>query len=185
MSASWNNAGSGGGYIAQVSSKILADLDNTRRLTLEVVVDLDDATGFGSRLVHIGTGSTTYLGLIIEDGSVTFPINGSTSIQWNIAVGSLSGPTVLTVVFDSTQSNINNRIDFYVNGSPGPTSQFGPAQNQSFDLASTDNFVIGNRPNGSRSIEGEIGYVAIYDRRLSQQEVADNATALLVSHDTR
>lgn len=181
----WTNAGVGGGFIASASNKIFNQLDGSREVTVEVVVDLDDADSSGSRLFHIGSGSTTDLGLMITNGSVIFPVNGSYSIEWNLQVGNLSGPTVLTVVFDSSRFNINDRIDFFVNGSRGPTSQIGPAPNVAFDFGPGTDVVIGNRPSGSRSIDGDIGYVAVYDRALSSLEVAANAAALLVSHDTR
>lgn len=181
----WNQAASSGAFAATASSKIFSDLDGTRRLTIEVVVDPADATVFGSRILHIGDGGQTDLGLIMTDQNVYLGINGFTHINWPLNVRARAGPTVLTVVYDSERSSINDRLDLYVDGMPGPISMYGPDEEQTFDIDSNATVIIGNSGRNDRSLAGDILYVAVYDRPLSATEVANNAAALLVDHDTR
>ncbi len=183
-SASWGAPGGAGAFAELASQKVLTALLDGRRATIEIVVEDLGSSSATSGLVHLGPTSFGALGLYVTQDQLILALDGSTDIRWNVALG---GPLreVITVVIDTSQPSVNDRIDLYLDGSPGPLSQLGPDRHRSINLVAGDSVFIGNLPGASASVGGRIGYVAIYDRPLTPAEVADNASSLRVSHDTR
>lgn len=181
---SWLSAGGNGWMGSVANSKFYNAIDNGQRATIEVVVNVDDASSQLSRLFQYGDSQTIVCGLLVSDTQVVFAVNNNTSIRWDIDLRLRPGPTVLTVVYDSTRSLVGDRIDFYIDGQTAPSSDFGPGPGWRFNALQTDTLVVGNRFSGNRSIEGEIFYMAIYDEPMSAAEVAQNATILLGTHDS-
>lgn len=184
-SASWSVPGGAGAFGDLVSPKVLVGLQDGRRATIEIVVEDLFPSSVTSSLVYLGPMSGGALGLYVTQNQLILALDGSTDIRWNVVLGGPLQREVITVVLDTSQPFITDRVDLYLGGSPGPSSQLGPDRHRSIKLLAGDSVFIGNGPGANASVGGRIGYVAIYDRPLTAAEVAANAASLRVSHDTR
>lgn len=93
--------------------------------------------------------------------------------------------TVLHLVVNSSAGSASERARLYVNGVEVLHSSVPIVQQDSIIfLAGMEYLGIGNEPGASRSLQGKVSYVAIYDVDLSSQEIANNAAILQSSDDS-
>jgi hypothetical protein len=203
----WPVAGVDGGPAAAVAGTKLQGFDGATTLTIEVVVDIEQATSSTSRICNLGAGPYSAFALgadlpeVVEDVPVIGPpidveLRGRFTTadysyaRFPVALGQL-GRVVLHAVIDTSESVRTDRMRLYVNGTREPIGELysdagagnGPAQGEALFVADTETFSIGNRTLGSRSPEGAIYYTALYGHALGQAQITHNALELLASDD--
>jgi hypothetical protein len=152
---------------------------------MEAVVEIETATGGGSRIIHIGEPATqnTEMGMTIDDaGLVELRWNGNTHVaEWNNTNLLGGGRHVVHLVVDV---DAQARARLYLDGQELPaTGASGPGQGEVLSLMAISELVLFNRTEGARTFEGVGYYAAIYDTALSPQDVSANAQALLAWDD--
>jgi hypothetical protein len=205
----WPVAAVDGGPATAVAGSKLQGFDGGTTLTIEVVVDIDQATSDTFRICNLGAGpySAFALGADLPEVVRNVPVIGppinvelrgrfTTSdysyARFPVALGQI-GRVVLHAVIDTTESVRTDRMRLYVNGTRIAVDELyselgdglGPAQGEALFVEATETFSIGNRTLGGRSPEGTIYYTAIYDHALEQAQISHNALELLANDDTR
>jgi hypothetical protein len=205
----WPVAAVDGGPAAAIAGTKLQGFDGGTTLTIEVVVDIDQATSSTSRLCNLGAGpySAFALGADLPEVVEDVPVIGSpvdvefrgrfttadySYARFPVALGRL-GRVVLHAVIDTSEDVRTDRMRLYVNGTREPIEDLyselgggmGPAQGEALFVEATETFSIGNRTLGSRSPEGTIFYTALYDYPLQQVQITHNALELLADDDAR
>lgn len=102
-----------------------------------------------------------------SDNRLLFSVGDSKYFMWNIPGIDTSQFYHLLVVYDSTQSNIDNKIKLYVNGTFIPKLTYGGITNQEV-RATTRSIQIGQT---SETFNGTIDEVMIWNRALSEEEI--------------
>ena len=181
----WDAPGEDGGPRVEILGTKIQDLDGLTEATIEVVVLLESVTEQASRLSHIGAGSGSDFTLSSSaDDQVEFRLTGSTPGVWSVPFSD-GNPVVLTLLFDSEEGEGSDRVLLFVDGEPVAASEYqAPPQGTTISLAPAGRYSIGNRGNGSRSIEGVLFYAAMYTVALDETQVAHNAEILLDDDDT-
>jgi len=181
--------------IPVLGTKVQSQLTGSPTATIEVVLDLNEVTMFGSRIVHIGGGS--------EPGWLTLrtdsPIKAQTYWQGDVLAGEwdlnwdLVGRVVVHLVYDTTEMDPVDRVRFYVNGVEfvdAAGDAVAPMQDQMIEIPGMNpmneevHFTLGNRGVAvQRSFAGALHYVALYDEALSSAQIDKNFLALIASDD--
>lgn len=167
-------------------TKLATQLTPATTVTIEIVAKVISA---GS-----AAGSESQLtGLRGSNPDFVLAAVGSTDLRFFRPFGNLGATwlgvhdqqrMVLHLVFDSTRSDPETRIELFKNGMPvAKTTSSPPGLNQNVGLGGGDDLVIGNRQNEDRSIEGTIFYVAYYKVALDGVEISNNAQRLIVNDD--
>ncbi len=191
---SWSaGAGTGGAAASDVrNSDFLSDFSGTQQATVELMIDVDNTTDYlagSSYLFWIGRRqhNTGYFTVFASNNRLYFGYDTFRELSWPLDLRTLApGPHLITLRFDSTAQD---KLDFFLDGVQFPeASDFTLRNNHSFTIntpAST--FVaLGNRATtigSGRSFEGEMHYAALYNERLTSQEIAANYARLILDHD--
>lgn len=184
----WPSAqGSGKLQIGLDHPKLSSRLRNADVVTIEVVVDIDDAGGQGSdnesQIAGMRGGNPDFMLVAIGRNDIAFrrPF-GQTGATWN---GVNAGQRMtLHLVFDPTQSDPDARLQLYKDGVVAAKSSSDPPPMGTGVMLSTgDDLLIGNDQGENQSIAGAIYYVAFYDLALDTAEIATNAQRLLANDD--
>ena len=182
---SWSAVRNDGRALADLSANpgFRARLDQTRQVTLEVVVRFDEVAN-ASRFIHVGNGSERgWLTLGATSDDFVVGLFGSEFIGVPIPNGTFGQRVVVTVVIDTTEFINFERLRLFVDGVRIFGADGTISRNDRLAIPSGRTLVLGNRPNGAASVRGELYYVGIYEEALSNTEVSDNVQALLVSDD--
>lgn len=164
--------------------KLSSRLRDGTRLTMEVVVDVDGASG--TTLCHIA-------GMRGSNPDFMLSAIGTSELRFhrpfNVLGASWDGINdhermVVHVVYDATAPDPERRIELYKNGVMVPkTTSNPPSLGSSLDLSTASELMIGNHQDENRSIAGTIYYVAFYDQPLAVGELSNNAARLLANDD--
>ncbi len=198
----WAAAGVRGVVSRGVGLSKFASLNNTVHGTIEVVARVDQASVYGSRLMHIGTSSESSFTLAISHpGPKDLPIAPPERLEmrtrghgdlstYRFAFFDFDHPServVIHAVYDSQEVEADDRIRMYVNGAELPRqaedAEERPLLDEQLFVEADDGVTIGNRDIGGRSIEGSIFYAAMYRAPLSQAEIEQNVAELLRTDD--
>ena len=167
-------------------TKLRTRLTTTPTITMEVVVQITNAgdSGSESHITGMRGGNPDFVLAAIDTTDLRlFKPFGTVGATW--ANANTQQRMVLHLVFDTTRTMPNERIELFRNGvNIAKTTGSAPNINSEVSLGSSDDFVIGNNQNEDRSIEGTIFYVAYYDVALSSTEITTNAARLLADDDT-
>jgi len=186
----WATAGVDGFVRASISgTKLEQSFNGASVATIEVVTSLTAVYDGQTRLVHFGYGTDPgRLSLRAQNiGTPSLWVTNSRRVEWNV---DLAQPRlVLHLVLDAAAPK-DDRARLYAMGARvDPSLVAEPIQDGlmvNLDSSSTE-FHIGNRPQATmsdgRSPAGTIHYVALYDVALTEDEIADNATALAIRDD--
>jgi hypothetical protein len=185
----WNRITAGARDRASVladGSKIASALDGSQTGTIEVVMDFAMVQEFGTRLVHIGSGTDPGVFTLRSHENTTnlqFSLNNNATGAWDVEFQG-GGRMVLHLVFDSRETNPGSKVVLYKNGvAMTPVSEPNPDAGATIVIGSNDYYVIGNRESGDRGGVGSIFYAALYSAALTPMEVAHNAGLLLLDDD--
>lgn len=185
---SWSAAGvDGAARVPADGTKAYAAIDGATQLTVELVVASSGVVDAGTRFVSIGTDMEwePFAVLARSTNAIDFRMNSTDrSARWSVDLGD-GQRRVFHFVVDTSAADQTDRIVAFIDGAPGNRIDGNsPGQGEAFALGSGRTFLIGNREGGSRSVQGTIYYVALYDRAMSVAEVENNATALEAFDDT-
>ncbi len=181
----WSVAHGSGRAFASVSGTKILDLDGLTEATIECVVAFDGGEASGTvcdRVAHVGVNDNGAFTLCSIDGDrADFRLNGTAAHAWPVGLSSL-GRVVLHVVFDSARALEEDRARLYLDGAlQAPSSAAVP---QAPIALASGQYVLGNRVDDAGSMEGTIFYCAHYTVALSPDEIANNASVLIVDDDT-
>lgn len=184
----------GGACSPIVGSKVRTTLASSTTGTIEVVVNLTEGSGNGSRLLHIGAeqnwgfsmGYSSDLGQppVIWFGGTYASTPAMNNIYrfWPVDLTTM-GRKVLTVVYDASAADDTDRARLYIDGVfmafDATRSQGRLIINDTIAVNDDQYICIGNRFVGVRTPVGSIAYAAMYSSALSQAEVKANSTRLL------
>lgn len=189
----WNAVrGDSAGIIPVVGTKIQSRLNGGTAATVEVVVNIDDAHFWGSRILHIGQGGSQWgLSLIMHDNqSLSFRFDDKKFEAWELTLS--GGRHVIHAVADTTERDQSNRMAVYVDGTRRPLYTGTcldnapcelPVLNEQVNISNDMNFTIGNSPSLTRSPQGAVYYAAVYDRALTSDEILSQTAKLMFSDD--
>ncbi len=168
-----------------VSAKVVNALSDSTEVTIELVVQQKAARTQCPRAFHIGRGAEASGQLVacFESGELHVRFNGNTRFQRELGLVD-TGRRVLHVVIDSTQSQANDRLRFFLDGMYLGASTSPMSQNEVLDVRSGDSFSIGNRVDGDRAFPGLIFYAAVYDVAFDDERVAGHNARLQMGDDT-
>lgn len=171
--------------VAVNGTKIRNSLNGSQTGTIEVVIDIDDVTGFSSRISHIGSGmqSGEFSLTSTSTGSLTVRVKGFDVGTFPVNLPA-SGRIVVHAVLDTTLATAGNRTRLYVDGAEiANTGGFDPLHNDTIAIGMSSSYVLGNRAIGDRSFQGTLHYGALYSAALTPAEIANNAAVLSASDD--
>jgi len=170
------------------NGNIGAKLDGAAEASFIIVADIDAGANNVSRLFHIGTDT--------GDGDLAVGVTTTVlQVRWDDEVQSgavaeveypiPSGLTVITGVIDTTEAVQADRVKLYYNNVLQTASQSALPLNNALDaINDTDRLVsIGNRPSGTRNIDGKIYYVELFTGQLTTQQITDSYDALVLDND--
>ncbi|MEQ9320735.1 MAG: LamG-like jellyroll fold domain-containing protein [Polyangiaceae bacterium] len=180
----WPNPGAdGSAQVIDVSDTPLGEgLAGSPTATVEVVARIDAVTGTSSRLFDIGHAAQTQLSLgsdILGSFEVRLADTAMGTFSSTDAIGTRQ---VYHLVIDLDAMG-RKAVALYADGAPHPTMSRHAVMTMGIPIDSLDAFVVGNRLDGNRSIEGFIGYVALYDVPFDDARIADHTARLLASDD--
>ncbi|MEQ8979439.1 MAG: LamG-like jellyroll fold domain-containing protein [Deltaproteobacteria bacterium] len=177
----WDDEGQGGSYARQVTPKIINAFTDTETLTMEAVVTVQ-ADANASRVFDIGTGFHSECALAVRTDAVYLVRNDNLNVFWSVDMNRKT-PAVVTAVFDQTATDASDRFRLYVDGvDQGPASA-ALQPGETFRILAGDTFLIGNAPTNDKSVDGRIGYVALYDVAFTDAEALQNAQILSQKND--
>lgn len=165
-------------------TKVKNMLDAQKKVTIEVVARIDGATANHTRLFAISTGQNN----VTSFGVYSTPIyvanfNDIEVGHWSADFGNL-GRAVFHVVIDTTDTNLSNRVRFYINGMPRLASGgTPPSQDAQLAFLDTESICLGNRDTQGRSFDGVLYYAALYADALTDVDIATNAEILKARDD--
>ena len=184
----WTALGSSGSVGGPVgATKVAERLDGKQTFSVELLTDVVDASR-DTHVLHLGPDDVLggALAMILSNNDVTLIRDGKGGLaEWDTSVVG-RGPVLVTITYDSTRSDPSDRVALYMDGELGPRQQFSPQPADALLVGPTGRIVIGNaNRDPPRSIEGWIGYVALYDVELTPDEVKRNAHRILIDDDSR
>ncbi len=160
-------------------TKVRTMLEGKMKGTIELVARIDSATVNFNRLFTITTDSANVFGLgVYSTPMYSARLNSADIGQWSADFGNL-GRAVYHLVLDTTDTNLSNRVRFYINGSL-QTASGGtpPLDNTAFIFAGAESICLGNRDTQLRSMDGTLYYAALYADAMSDADIAINAELL-------
>lgn len=149
--------------------------------TIEIVARVADVVSTTSRLFDIGQEAQGSLSL----GSPTLGTFEARLADQTVATFSATAPDlrhVYHLVVDLNAAD-TEEMALYADGAPLPTISRNVVTASAIPIAPLDALVIGNHVDENRSIEGFIGYAAIYDTAFDDARIAAHVTRLLASDD--
>jgi len=176
---------SGKAQVAFGGTKLITQLSPSATVTIEVVVDIDNA----------GTGNDQSQIAGLRGGNPDFMLaaDGNDTIHFYRPFGNLGATwagvhsqerMVLHLIYNANDATPENRIVLYKDGVEIPkTTSSPPSLGRTVGLGGSDSLLIGNSPNQDRSLSGAIYYVAMYNVALSPAAVANNSKRLLDNDD--
>ena len=183
----WTSVGAMGGPSADVAGTAVASaMNGAATATLEVVAQIEGLAADAPRSQLFGLTRMVMgppeLGIFGFDATTLRLGYGEMAAgSWPVP----AGRAVLHWVVDSNEASATERRRLYVDGVLTASSDaIGP------DAASTIggfmgvSLVIGNRTPSGQSLQGVVFYAALYDRALSEVEVAHNAVLLAADDDS-
>ncbi|WP_050434036.1 LamG-like jellyroll fold domain-containing protein [Chondromyces crocatus] len=184
---SWAMPSSDGrGVLSVGTTKVVDQLQGAKQLTLEVVLSIASGSVSGaSAITYLGTGGDFgQLDLrFLPPQNLRFYWNNQLAASWEPLVHERC---VLHVVVD-LDAVPADRIKLYRNGAHVSASTNGsptvPDSDSTLILPNNQLYAIGNRGSGARSFQGLLYYSALYATNLSPEEVALNASLLLLDDD--
>lgn len=194
-------AQSGGAFSAAAGTKLFG-LNGSTGGTVEAVLDYEEVTYLGTRIVHLGRDSAASFSLASAfEWSMGQPtIDQPTTVEMRAVFGGVSvtalydlalfelGRVVLHGVIDTTRPEVDERMRLYLNGVQIPvrgyTDDLAPEQGASLTLTAQDSIGLGNRAIGERSPRGALYYGAYYAHPLDEAQVTHNAAQLLADDDS-
>lgn len=182
----WDAVGQNGrASVAVDGTKVYQALQGATQATIELVVDLRQATSLWSRIFHIGLDAEGGLFTLLstDQNRLMFRLNDVERGIWPVGLSS-AGRIVVHCVLDTTLAPAADRVRLYVDGSPvASTSTSQPSQGLTIDLLTGRHFVLGNREIGGRSFLGELYYAALYNRALGLATIGEHAARLSSDDD--
>ena len=186
----WTTAGNDSRASAEIiGTKVQTNLDQRTTATIELVTDLR-ATVEGTRVISIGHLTP---GNPFEDLSLPFDDAGYMNLHMaDIDAGrwlfdfAHAGRVAVHLVVNTAEPDPDARRKLYVNGDyvpSDPGEMIAPSLNQPIDVALSAHLSIGTRYLGDTSPEGMVYYAAIYTDALSDDEIQNNTTLLLIDDD--
>ncbi|MFY0538171.1 hypothetical protein [Nannocystis pusilla] len=176
-------------------TKVQTALQNRTAATIELVLEIDAVTLFGSRLLHVGRsfemGHFTLRSSALDRLEFYWKGNNLAGV-WSLDWAGL-GRVVVHLVLDTGQPEPIHRVRLYVDGAAvADGMDFGlmhPNQNEAIAIPTDPNiplyFALGNRgADGDRSFQGILYYAAIYANALSETQLQQNAEILAGNDDT-
>ena len=138
---------------------------------------------FGSHIMHVGSGD--------DDGNLSFQVNGPGRMRWAWAAGVLGefvAPidvrSVVHGVIDFSAADEADRVRMYHQAGRLPIARPDvPDQDATISVGSDVLFVIGNREDATRTAEGTLFYVAVYDVAFDEQRILAHTQVLVESDD--
>lgn len=182
---SWPASGGTGKLETDLSgTKYLNAFNPATRVTIEVVVQIANAgqAGSESQIAGLRGGNPDFMLTALNATDLRFfrPF-GSNGATWSNV--NQQQRMVLHLVYNSN-AVAEERIQLYKNGTLVPKTASSPPQpGQAVGLGGSDKLIFGNAPNQDRSIQGTIFYVAYYNAAFDANEVANNASRLIVDDD--
>ncbi len=186
----FSTVGSDARACTAVAGTPLAGLDGASAATLETVVDIDEGVVASSRIANFGIDDNLWgfgLGYASDTDRIGFAMNRLN--QWHGAWFhdlAAAGRVVVTLVYDALAVG-TDRARLYVDGVLLPLDRATtdePAPD-AIDLGAASQLCIGNRTPGARSPRGVIHYAAVYDRALTDEEIALHVERLRADDDPR
>ena len=184
----------GGGRAQLDDTAALVDaLNATTGITVEVVVQAEQASSGCPRFFHYGdAGGDGSLAACMDTDpleQVELRLHGAdvaVTDAGGLAALLAGGRQVLHFVLDHAAANAQDRARYYVDGGLVVNGANGVSAvpQQPFALPSNRSLVIGNRPSQDRSPRGVIYYTAIYAAAFTGDRVANHAAILLANDDT-
>lgn len=185
---SFSTSGTQGARLAvnDTSDKIRDALHNSMTATMEVVYDADAFGTNGSRIFTL-FGAADVFGIsghpLAPVDHLRLFVNGTQVLQ--TLTGFSGSRIVLHLVLDTTQATDTNRVKLYVNGVlvTSFTATAYPALNAVLNLPAGTQLAVAGLGTGTRNIDGQVYYAALYDTALSAAEVANNYSVLTTDDD--
>lgn len=193
-------AQSGGAFSAAAGTKLFG-LNGSTSGTVEAVLDYEEVTYLGTRVVHLGSDSAASFSLAsafdwaMGEPTIDQPTEvqiramfapGAVTAHYDLALFEL-GRVVLHGVIDTTQPEVDERMRLYLNGVQIPVREYSddlsPEQAASFTLSAQDSIGLGNRAIGERSPQGILYYGAYYAHPLDEAQINHNVAQLLADDD--
>lgn len=197
---SWPAAELAGGPKSVVEGTKLESIGGLTKATLEAVVNVTDASVFNSRIIHMGSSNDSgRLTLNVVAPIRPNPMLVGVALRqegWRVdevvtrfAVDLPNlGRVVLHAVVDLDQPNEFDRVQLFLDGVAVPRFDAKPTtMSLPISLGEVDQnlvFMMGNRFIGDRSFAGTLFYGAVYTRALGEDQVQQNASALLAGDDS-
>ena len=156
-------------------------LNGKSTVTIEAVVDIDEADSDGSYLVGVSGGDRGRLAAYAtQSDELCFAYDGNLVRCWAATGVVGTGRHVVTVIFDTAA---NRPLSLFVDGDDRGESNGDPLGSLTLAIPDGETFVVGNRSDGDHAIDGVLSYVALYDVALAPADVQSNADLLLISDD--
>ena len=193
-------AQSGGAFSAAAGTKLFG-LNGSTGGTVEAVLDYEEVTYLGTRIVHLGRDTAASFSLAsafdwaMGEPTIDQPTEvqiramfapGAVTAHYDLALFEL-GRVVLHGVIDTTRPEVDQRMRLYLNGVQIPVREYSddlsPDQGVSFTLSAQDSIGLGNRAIGERSPRGTLYYGAYYAHPLDQAQITHNVAQLLADDD--
>lgn len=190
----WEGVDSAGKAFTTLGDSGLSTLAGKTQITFEFTLHALDVGITTSSLLHLETGaagpaSVDYSLQLEKVDNTMFTVllvfAGQQHLSWP-GVVQANTPVVLHLVLDTEAPLSPDRAILYADGSAlTPTIKGGEiAQNAVLNVVDKSTLTVGNAgPNASRSIQGRIGYTAVYSSRLSEGDIDHNAAILSRSDD--
>jgi hypothetical protein len=178
----WNTLEGAGRAAAPLPTPTFDQIEGLTRFTIELVVGglAGDATN-DRFLFHIGTGSSRGLTLTTENDDqdrFVLSVNNLEYVRFG-GVPPLTQRTVVHVMINLVTSSATLVLDGALPAIVGtPTGSAAIVT-----LFEDSELVLGNNNSLPRSPIGNIYYAALYGRRFSPSQAADNAAELIAQHD--
>lgn len=175
--------------INNTADTIRTGLTGAKRITFEVVVDIDSLNASNSRIFCINdrVGTAPELGLAGTDlNNVDFYWKGVAHRR--LALLAPTNRVVMHIVINTSEGTAADRIRWYVNGKlESPTALANPTLDETFSFAADCDLIMFNRENAGtwdRSFDGRLAYCAIYNQAFNTVRLAEHYDLLIKGDDT-
>lgn len=196
---SWIDSETTAAAVAPISGSALETLGGHTAVTVELVLTLDHVRS-GAHPLWIGGEGTAedpaeHFDIRLNEPDAADPCNfhfrlgDSSAGRWLVPLGER---VVIHALLDSRLPEAD-RARLFINGGPG-AAPGGEAPircvnnvdpGELLPIANTDVLVLGNQRFATgKALPGVLYYAAVYDRALTDEEVADNAARLLCNDDS-
>lgn len=170
--------------IDNTSDKIRDNIIGAQKITVEVVVRIDDLSGSTGRIFCLQR----------SNDDIRFGFGGESGTElkfyWEEVVMRTIDPGTarihLVASIDTTLATANDRIKIYIDDVlQSPTIDANPAQNDTLTASNSTNvFMLNRGGSASRGMDGVLFYAAMYSGAFSAANVTTNFDILTADDDT-